>query len=536
MLLALYLLSLFFIGLGYLAIQPPFEGFDENAHYSSIREIAGTGSIPIYGLSFLDREVTDYKGPMPYGSLTPPFDEGTTYSSFFSQAHSVKRYLSEYRESAGSSSYQVGRDMNWQAQHPPLYYLLLAPLEKATEPFSFAARIFLLRLASFVLALAGVTLGWFAGRNPNKPLKDDPSVVGFMIYPLILPMFFTEFTRIGNDSLCLFLVGAAAFLLSKILADETNKKYFLAIGVVLGLGLLSKAFFIPITLSVSLFLLMRLFRDRHPTSARATSRENLIMILFPAILIGGGWYLYKFVTFGTLIGSNDSIQLAKQGGLTANLDRNFSAYGMIRGILVTVVTYVYGGSWSLVRLPLLLYLPLLGIVAGCFVAYAFQLKQRPFTDSAWLPALLFFTFGAGFLYHILISVALNGNGNTPGWYLHILMPWIAPSVGIGFLSISKTKTKHLLTGLLLYAALFHLIALWCQLALFTGCATKSDAKFYVFPGNLFCLDQIPILIDRLFVLGWPVLAVVGFGCGMFCALLLWTAWRKSGGTRYGKFI
>jgi len=52
--LLLYFSTLFFIGLGYLAILPAFEGFDENAHYSSVRQIADMGTIPIYGESFLD--------------------------------------------------------------------------------------------------------------------------------------------------------------------------------------------------------------------------------------------------------------------------------------------------------------------------------------------------------------------------------------------------------------------------------------------------------------------------------------------------
>ena len=524
--LPLYLLTLFFIGLGYLAILPAFEGFDENAHYSSVRQIADTGTIPIYGASFLDQEVTDYQGPSPYGSLTPPFDEGMTYSKFFAQPHLLEHYLLAYRQSSVPSSYRPGQGQNWQAQHPPLYYILLAPLEKITENLSFVTRILLLRLASFLLALAGVVLGLLASKNPNKPLKDDPSVVGFMLYPLVLPMFFPEFTRIGNDSLCLFLVGTIAFLLSKLLNDENDKKLSLAIGVVLGLGLLTKAFFIPITAALCIFLLVRIFWDKRQPTTLLRHWQSLILILLPAVLIGGGWYVYKFMAFGTLIGSADSIQLANQGGLVANLRQNFSLYGVVHGLVVTVVSYSYAGTWSLTRLPALLHIPLLGLAAWGFGAFALQLKQRPLTDLAWLPVLLFCTFGGGFLYHIIISVAINGNGNTPGWYLHILMPWVAPVLGIGFCSLLKTpRTKPFLIGLLLYAVLFQLMALWSQLALFTGCATKSDDKFYAFSGHAFCLDQAPVLMDRLSVLGWPVLAAVGFGGGLVCALLLVVVWR-----------
>lgn len=524
--LPLYILILFLIGLGYLAILPVFEGFDENAHYSSVRQIADTGTIPIYGASFLDQEVTDYQGPSPYGSLSPPFDEGMTYSKFFAQPHLLEHYLLVYRQSS-VTSYRPSQDQNWQAQHPPLYYILLAPLEKMTENFSFVTRIFLLRLASFLLALAGVVLGLLASRDPNKPLKADPSVVGFVLYPLVLPMFFPEFTRIGNDSLCLFLVGVIAFLLSKWLKDENDKKLSLAIGVVLGLGLLTKAFFLPIIAALGVFLLVRIFRDKRQPTTLLKRWQNLMLILLPAVLIGGGWYVYKFMAFGTIIGSADSIHLANQGGLVANMRQNFSLTGVVRGIVVTLVSYSWAGTWSLTRLPALFHIPLLGLAAWGFGAFVLRLKHRPLTDLAWLPVLLFGAFGGGFLYHVIISVAINGNGNTPGWYLHILMPWVAPVLGIGLCFLLKIpRTKPFLIVLLLYAVLFQLMALWSQLALFTGCATKSDDKYYAFSGHAFCLDQAPVLMDRLSVLGWPILAAVGFGGGLICALLLIVGWRK----------
>jgi hypothetical protein len=518
--LPLYLLAMFFIGLGYLTILPAFEGFDETAHYSSVRQIADTGTIPIYGASFLDEEIAHYQGPIPYTSGTPPFDHGLTYKKFFTQPNLVENYLSSYRQS-DFPAYRPSQEQNWQAQHPPLYYILLAPVEKATERLSFVTQIFILRLVSFLIALAGVAFGLLASRQSEKPIKTDPAIIGFMLYPLVLPMFFPEFTRIGNDCLCLFLVGATAFLLSKWLKDENNKRLSGAIGVVLGLGLLTKAFFIPIIAALGAFLLVRIFSDKHPGTIRSAHWKNLMLIFLPALLIGGGWYAYKFIAFGTLIGSADAITLANQGGLVAGLKHNFSLYAVVRGLVVTFVSYSWAGTWSLTRLPPYLHAPLLVLAVWIFGAFALQLKRRPLTDLAWLPVWLLGTFGCGFLYHTLIGVALSDNGQTPGWYLHILLPWVAPVLGIGTLSLLQNfRTKPLFVGLLFYAVPFQIMALWSQLALFTGCATKGEDKSYTFSGHIFCLDQIPILVDRLSVLGWPVLAAVGFGGGLICVLLL----------------
>jgi len=46
--------AILLIAVGFLAVLPPFEGFDETAHYSSIQQIADTGTIPRYGLKFLE--------------------------------------------------------------------------------------------------------------------------------------------------------------------------------------------------------------------------------------------------------------------------------------------------------------------------------------------------------------------------------------------------------------------------------------------------------------------------------------------------
>jgi hypothetical protein len=509
-----YLLTLFLVGIGYLAILPVFEGFDENAHFSSLREIADSKQIPVYGKSSIDKEVVDYRGPNAWSSLDPPFDKGLVYSKFFSEPMLVDDYLQEYRQPHRRPAYAASQVMNWEAQHPPLYYLLLAPLEKLTDRTAFVTQILILRMASHLLALLGVFFALLSVTR-SKEVDAKTVLVGFALYPIILPMFFPEFTRIGSDSLCLLLAGLLALLLSEWNLAKDNRKLAVAIGVTLGLGLVTKAFFIPIAMALTIFLVL--------SSLKGARREwqGPVLILALALFIGGGWYVYKFISYGDPIGSNDTLQLARQGGLIANLEQHFSLYAFARGLLVTIVTWSWAGTWSLTRLPNLLQVPLLALTVWVAAAYLVQLKRRPLADPAWLPVWLLGIFGCGFLYHILISVAINGNGNTPGWYLHILMPWVAPAIAMGVHAIWQHRSaRPALVGSLLYAVLFQAAALWAQFSLFTGCAIKDDDKYYAFSGHYFCLDQADLLTARLAVLGWPMLAVAGFGAGLLCALWL----------------
>jgi len=157
-----YTSFLIFVGLTYVALQPPFEGFDEFAHYSSLRQIAHVGSLPIDGESYLDRETTEYRGPMPYSSGAPPFRGqlgAKSYQEFFSNPADAERYSNYYRTAGRSSRFRESDIPNWQAQHPPLYYAVMTPVVWASDRMSFVNQIFLLRLVSYFLAIGGVLFG-----------------------------------------------------------------------------------------------------------------------------------------------------------------------------------------------------------------------------------------------------------------------------------------------------------------------------------------------------------------------------------------
>jgi len=525
-----YMLFLLGFGVGYIAMTPPFEGFDETAHYSSLREIADTGRIPILGKSYLDQSVVDYTGPIPYQSGSPPFDRGLVYPKFFAQPELVTRYLQVYKEAVPHVEYRPSSAQNWQAQHPPLYYLLLAQVLRALDPLSFTAQFFLLRLVSFVLAVGGVMFALAAANGSADPPAGNAALSGFVLYPVVLPMFFPAFARIGNDSLCLLLAGVAAYLLTSWLRDDRDLRKAIAIGIVLGLGLLTKAFFLPITAALAGFLAIRLVRDRGRASRRERIRSSAALLL-AALIVGGGWYAYALAARGELTGAQDAVQLAREGGMVAGFERHFSLYQLTRGLLMPLVSFQWIGTWSLTRLPEVYQVPMMALAGWIAIAYARQIVRRPASDPAWLPVWLFALFLAALFWHTITYIALYGLGSTGGWYLHILIPWAAPALGLGIVSIAAyRKARPVLTALLTYSLAFHAFALWAQASLFAGCAVKGDNKYYVFSGNELCFDQVPLVLHRLAVLGYPALAALGFFIGSVC--LAWLLIRVRRGLAY----
>jgi hypothetical protein len=69
----------------YVLVVPPYEGFDESAHYSYISHLADRGEVPIIGKMRFDRTlaVDLAQLPRPYSSV-PPFEQigGLTHQQF----------------------------------------------------------------------------------------------------------------------------------------------------------------------------------------------------------------------------------------------------------------------------------------------------------------------------------------------------------------------------------------------------------------------------------------------------------------------
>ena len=519
----LYLVSILLIGLGYISILPPFEGFDETAHYSRLREIKEHPLAIFKKESFLDKSVVEYVGPMPYSSGDPPFDKGFNYPKFFGDRANLDNYLKKYWQSPMSTSFVESTDRNWQNQHPPLYYLLLAPLTIKSIPFIY--QIYLIRLASFVIALTGVLFGLLsihnifqANQNKNELVA---SLFGFMIYPIIFPMFFLEFARIGNDSLCLLIVGIICYVWTFNSDDLSCRNKSFLIGFLLGLGLLTKALFIPITAAIVLFITLQSFSKGITSVNWLELLMKLSQTLIPVAVIGGWWYLFKMFAYGDPGLGTEVVDLGTGGGLLAGLISHFSLVGFIRGLLVPIVSFTWAGSWSLVRMSEYLEMPLLFFGFGLLLFHFKWLKKENIQNYHWLGFLMFLFMYIGLAIHVVISMSLTGLGQSGGWYLHILMPLLASAVGLAsFKFIHSALNKVIFFALLIYSFLFQLMAIWAHIALFSGFATKDLNKHFLFAGKFFCFGDFSHLLNNLRFLSFPYLGIIFMVFGFFILFYL----------------
>jgi hypothetical protein len=487
----LLFLSVFLLGLSHLAALPPFEGFDETAHWSSIQQIADTGRTPRYGQDRLSAAIDAYPGPQAAAT-------GQPYRDWFA-AHD--------RPLAGEAlGYRPGAALNWQAQHPPLFYLLMAPLYRLVAHAGWIVQFFVLRLVCWSLAFAGFVWGAIGTRRvlAQRGIADRRLFLP-ALWPLIFPQFFPEFARLTNDTLCLLLM-AAVWCLVLLLLESPRRGLALALGAVLGAGLLTKAFFLPVTAGVGALLAWQAWQGRDKQRAL-----SLGLTLLVAIGLGAPFYLAKLAATGDLIGGNDFILLRPAGGLLAGLRAHFTWAQYALGLTRILAGFAWAGTWSFAHPPRLAVAPLCLLALLAAGAYVGQLRRRDAVALA--PLMIVGPVIAGLCWHLLRMVAFTGLGaGTPGWYLHIFAGPLGLALVLGW------RWPGALTALAAYGLLFGAAMVPWQLAFFSGClarpgagaATLTGATCLVSPRHL-ALISLPWLSLTAFLAACLCLAVAASG-------------------------
>lgn len=439
-------------GVAHVAALPPFEGFDEVAHWSYIQQIADEGHIPVYGEDRLSADVARYPGPRAT-------DQGQPYRIWFAAPH-PGRAVAE----SGPTHFSQGEGLNWQAQHPPLYYLLMVPLYRLGAHLDWPEHLLLLRLGSWGLAFAG--FAWGARRTQTVLSDSDITDARLLLpasWPFLFPQFFPEMARLTNDTLCLLLLAAVWSLILGLLECGYGTSKAIALGATLGAGLLTKAFFLPVTAGVGILLGIAAWRRRDRAAV-----VRLLVTLVLAGAVGGVWYVYKWLTTGTLTGGADFVALQRAGGLWHGLVEHFSPTQYVLGLIRILIGFAWAGTWSFAHPNHLAVAPIIASVVLAGVFYAIRLRRSDLI--AWAPASLVVPMLGGLLYHLLNMVAMTGLGaGTPGWYLHIFAAPLSFALALGW------RWPRLQGALAAYGVAFGAAMVPWQLSFFSGCLARDGA-------------------------------------------------------------
>lgn len=311
----LWLLLLVFAAKGviFAYVFPPFSGHDEVAHYAYQKVLMEEGRLPLIP------DPVAYDAAYKAGD-TPTFDEIPDY---FQKYH---RYMTPdwfYRVETPS---QIIRTVTYlgdylpagwiyTANHPPLYYLLMAPVWSLTDGHSPEFQLYAFRLAAIPLGMLTVLFAYLTTRRLFP--GDTFLAVTVTTFVAFQPQIAYEAAMLNNDILAILTTSACLYLIVVGLQNRFTVGLSAWLGFALGLALLSKSTAVMVMPVIAVAMILRLgwkrIGDWLPKGA---------LVLAIAGIVSAPWYLYMLKTYGSISALDRILKLQwwnNQDGVTLSI-------------------------------------------------------------------------------------------------------------------------------------------------------------------------------------------------------------------------
>jgi 4-amino-4-deoxy-L-arabinose transferase-like glycosyltransferase len=389
-------------GVFYCLALPLWEGFDEYSHFSYVQHVA-RGEWLVRPEMRATREVERAieLAPMPWTlrNQPPPHE---TYESYrrlpAEERRAQERELSELRPSPEDALAPLPAE----TQQPPLSYWLMAALYKLVAGAGLPAQVLALRLWSLLLTSVAVPAAWMTARR-ILPGAEAAAAAAVALFPEL--MF--DGARVSNSALSIALYSVFVVLALDVL--DGKRRAALGMGAAMGLGLLTKGFFLPALPVLAASLAWAVWKRGLPRSVAAGS-------LALALAIPGWWYVHNLRVTGSF---STAIQDAaiQHMTLSERLGR-VSDVNWFTALDSTFFSHVWFGGWSFLQVRAWIYhvFAAAALVALAGLAIAWR-RREPERRYIAVLAALYLLFCGGIAYHVLLTFLANGISSSAGWYL-----------------------------------------------------------------------------------------------------------------------
>src|SRR5687768_2935857 len=170
----------------YLCVFPPFEGWDEYQHLAYLAHLDETGMIPVFDQSRVSLTLRPLVTSVPHSEWG-----GDTVEEW--GVLSYAEYWNSPAPRAGTDRGPTSAPRLYQAQHPPLAYLVAVPIWRATRAAHPLEAIYAIRTMNLVLVAAALVL--FAGALKRLVPGPRPRVA-ILALVCLHPLFFQNVARV----------------------------------------------------------------------------------------------------------------------------------------------------------------------------------------------------------------------------------------------------------------------------------------------------------------------------------------------------
>lgn len=466
----------------YLSVFPPFEGWDEYQHLAYIAHLDETGTIPVFDESRVSLALRPLVVAMPHSPWGGEQVEEWGALPYADYWNAPAR--------AGMGREASSSPRLYQAQHPPLAYVLALPLWRALNTTHPLEAIYAIRTMNLLLVAAALVL--FAGALTRLVPAFAPRATVLALVCLH-PLFFQNVARVANDALALAAALAGISLL--VLADGRTllTRGLLAAGCIAA-SVWSKQ--LGLTLIPALVLGVPLIGWVHGVSAgrlwRVTSNVSIAFLLLVAPL-----WLWSYQHYGSIITTQESLELAARGSIMDALASSLETLNW--GALVTtffIPGTVWVGGWSFLPTNETLadlYAWYWGLLAAAAGVGAVVAMIRRATSAERAASALRTHGGAlvglavcaavvvvttlGMIYHALLSHALFGGPTTNPWYFMTALPFLFVLLFRGLETIDHRLATAAPAALAVLFVVIDLHGTWVQMPRFYASTTDAALQW-----------------------------------------------------------
>ncbi|MCC7176425.1 MAG: hypothetical protein IT159_14630 [Bryobacterales bacterium] len=467
-------------GAFHAVLLPLWEGFDEWAHFAYAQQLAEGGGLPVLGRTPVSREVAESLSltPLPFGHH--PIDvPRLTYDAYWKLAQpareDMRRRLDHLPRGWARQPAAAG-PLNHEAQQPPLYYLLMAPVQWAAGEAPLPARVLLMRLATLLATSLVIPLAFAAGR---RVLPGEGPAAALAALIAAMPGFTMTACRVGND-------GVAAVIFAALLCLMLRERPpAFSCGVLLGAGLLTKAYFLT---AIPAMAAVYAWKRRWRGAAAA---------FLTAGLLSGWWYWRN----RTLTGSWSGLQQVAGSDLPVwRVLGHIPQVDWARFFDIAFLSHIWIGNWSFLQLRGWMYrvFALIVLTAAAGLLLRFR-RERASRTGVWTLASFYGFFWLGLCYHEL-TFSVLGLSSAAGWYLYavVVAETLLAALGLTALSAPGVRQWVLPAGAALFALLDLYATHFLLLPYYTGLiAHRADGALAAFRLSQFGGGGFALVLHRL---------------------------------------
>ena len=453
----------------YLSVFPPFDGWDEYQHLAYIAHLDETGTIPVIDdKTRVSPTLRPVLIAMPHApGVGEQFREWgpLTYANYWDAP--ARATVADQGASYSPRLYQ--------AQHPPLAYVVAVPVWHALRTAHPLEAVFAIRTMNLLLVAAALVL--FAAALTRVVPAFGPRVAVLALVCLH-PLFFQNIARVANDAFAL-ATGIAGISLLLLADGRTLLTRGLLAAVCIAASVWSKQ--TGLTLMPALVLGLPLMGAAHGVSAGRLWRVTSIVGIALLLLVAPLW-VWSYQHYGSIVTTQESIELAAKGPVAGALETALTQLNwgsLVERLFVPGTAWV--GGWSFVAMNETLagvhwwYMAFLAAAASVGAVVAWLRRARPIEHASGLRthgpeaaglavcAAVVVMTALGMIHHALVSHAVFGGATTNPWYFMTALPFLFVLLVRGLGALDGRVATVAAAGL---AALFVVIDLhgtWIQM-------------------------------------------------------------------------